>query len=500
MAATLLKIGPFVGGLNNISDPTSIKDTELAVCKNFDFDLDGTLISRPPIVADTAAGPVAGQNIDIIGTYVTTAGASYIIGSTDSQIWQKASGVWTSIATGFRASAAIQYLDKMWIVSEPGSGVTGGSWDPGAGFTNVATMPKGQAITVFKDRLWIAAGPKETTNTSRAYFSAIADGTTWNGADFLDVSKGDGDKLIDLIAISSNLYLFKGNSTHVFQYDSAPSKGVVTRISNTIGVADVKCIVQYESTLYVYHNDYLYELYNYNHTKVNVRLSISNNASGAYFRPITVSLIGVRVVVSFYNNIFVFYTLTRTWSQWVTFTTGRWYAIPTTPTDNNPNQYICGSNSVNAAVTYSFTDGTVAGRSEPFNCRLETKIYDFNAPNLFKKLSWWGVDCFAIGTVDSYAVPVIYTSNITWAQMSAFTWAQASINTWGQPLTADVRIHETLVVSGIGRKFLKFLKSARFRNLYFIVDFTITDWLNTTRVYSITPTVAMKQQVSKAVN
>lgn len=497
----MLKLGPFTGGLNNFSDPTSIKDTELSVCKNFDYDVDGTLISRPPVVIDSSTGPVAGKNVDIIGYLITTTGTVYLIACSNNNIYQRSSDVWTLIQSGVKSSACVQYLNKIWIVADPDSANNGGSWDPVAGWTTVASMPKGSAITIFKERLWIAAGKLEPTNNTRLYFSAIGDGATWAGADFIDISKGDGQDLVDLYSLSTNLYLFKENSTHVLQYDSSPSKGVVNPVSKTIGVADIRCVVQYENILYVYHNGYLYELINYQFNKVNIRVDITKNSSGTYFKNVHLSLLGNRIVVFYYGNIFVFYLFTRTWSQWTTaIAQNRFWYIPNSAVGSIPGSYQSASNIVDDRNTYNFLDGLAASRSETINARFETKIYDFNSPNLYKKLYWWGVDLLSSNTVDAYAVPVIYNFGVTWDQMAAFTWDQVANNTWDRPADIDISIHENIPMPGANRKFLKVQKSCRFRNIYFILDFTITDWLNAVRIYSVTPVINVKEQVAKTTN
>ena len=503
MAGTLLQLGPFKGGLNNASDPTNINDAELAVAQNWDYDVDGTLISRPAIVTDSSTGPAASQNTDFLGYFTDSAtGTTYLIASTATQIWFRSSGAWTSITTGFKASAATQYLDKMWIVAEPGSASNGGSWSPSGGFATVATMPKGTAITTFKDRLWIAAGKLEQTNGSRLYFSAIADGTTWNGADFIDVNKGDGQKLVDLYSLSTNLYLFKDNSTYVLQYDSSPSKGVVNAVSKTIGVADIRCVVQYENILYLFHGGYLYELINYSFNKVNIRTNITANASGTYFRNIHVSQVGNRIIVFYYGNTYVFYLFTRTWSKWTAIVpVSKLWAVPGSASGAIPQAYSVASNTSSDRTTYTLNDGYSSVWTESgVHSRFETKIYDFHAPNLFKKLYWWGIDALTVGQVDTQVVPVLYNFAETWTQMSAFTWGQLLTNTWARPSETDISVRESLMTVGSVRKFLKLLKTVRFRNVYFVMDATISDWANPTRVYSVTASVNMKEQVAKTIN
>lgn len=501
MSGQVLKLGPFRGGLNNVSDATSIKDDELSLCTNFDYDVDGSLISRPPITQDSQTGPVANQVIDILGHFVHSDGTVYTVGASNNNVYYKTTGAWSSITTGVKASAATQYLSKMWIVADPDSSNSGGSWDPSAGFTAVATMPRGSAIITFKERLWIAAGKKETTNGSRLYFSAIANGSSWGAADFFDINPGDGQHLIDIVSVSTNMYLFKNQATYVMQYDSSPARATITPISRTIGVDDIRCIAQYENILYVYCDGYLYELINYQYNKVNTRVNLAENAAGSYVRPATVSIVGNRVVVGYYNNIFVFYTITRTWSKWeVNTAIGKLWQIPYSATGSTPYSYIANANVSGNRSTFTFVDGYIAGRTESAEASMATKIYDFNAPNMYKKLYWWGVDTLMNGTVTASVIPVLYNASVTWAQMASFTWADVASLTWNRPGNTDQTISQIIVSTSAERKFLKIYKSCRFRNAYFSLVFTVTDWEHPVRVFSITPVLQMKEGVVKTVN
>jgi hypothetical protein len=493
-----LKLGAFVGGLNNVSDPSSIDDKELSLVENFDYDVNGTLICRPPIQAESSVGPVGGTIIDFLGFYISPAGATYILGATSSALYYRSGGTWTLIQSGIKPVSLVQYLDKVWVVVDPTSGANGGSWSFSAGWATVATMPKGASITVFKERLWVTGGKNDSVNGSRLYFSAIADGTSWSGADFIDISKGDGQSLVDLFSLSTNLFLFKNNSTYVFQYDSAPSKGTVSSVSKTIGVQDVRCIVQYEGVLYIFHGGYLYELINYNYNKTNIKVNLLRGGSGSPFYTATVSLVGSRIIVQYLNNYYVFYLFTRQWSKWVPPAVGRMYGVPNT----NPPQYIASINTVGSNVTYDFIDDYVAGRTEAGSpvAKIETKIFDFDAPNLFKKLYWWGADVKASGTMTATVIPVRYVVTVTWNDVAGLTWDQIGVNTWDRPMEIDQSIAEVVSSAGTQRKFFKFLKALRFRNIYFRLSFVISDWTNPIAIYSIEPVLNMKQLVTKTVN
>lgn len=505
-----LRLGPFTGGLNTASDPSAIKDTELAICDNFDVDQDGALVSRPPIVS-LLDGPVAAQNMDLLGFFVDSDGANWLIGSTNSAVYYFNSGAWVQITTGFRARAMVQYLNKAWLVAEPGSASNGGSWVPttvgAAGtFTTIASMPKGAAAAIYKERLFVVPGQLATTNESRLTFSNVADPTVWSGSDFIDIVPGDGQKLIDLFVVGSNMYLFKNDSTYVYSYDASPTKGVVNNISKVVGVSENRCVVQYENYLMVYHEGFVYELVNGVYQKLNYKVDFIPDFGGgtSYFRATSLSLVGERLIVRYFDKTFVFGLKTRTWSTWSgNFKPSNWITEPQASTAIALRRYVAGAAESTNRSTYVIQDGIDAIAAETFTCTMSTRIFDFDSPGTFKKLYWWGVDIISTGNVTGTATPVIYTFNVTWGSLAGFTWGSMSMFTWGQPGNTIPTVVDTTNTAGnVARKFIKFLKALRFRSMFFAVQMNTTGTTATApvKLFTVNPVIALRERVPKEVN
>lgn len=316
MSGQPVRLGPFTGGLNTTSDPTAIADTELAECLNFEQDLDGSLKSRPPFKEIAGDGSFTERILFLCEAIFGT--DHYAICSNVNGVYFFINGAFTLITNTFQAGAAVQYADKVYLVPKPGSG-TGGKWDPGAGFTAVATIPKGQAALVHKERLYVCPGIDSTTNTSRLLFSNAADFDTWDAGNFIDVRKGDGTKLIDLAIFQDNIILFKEQSTHMLSYDTRPDDAVLRPISDTIGVPRQFNVVNYENQIFFLSNGWIYELTNLDFTRVNVKLpfirddTVPTSFSSEF---LFVSLLEDRLVVRFYHKIYVYSIRTRTWSEW----------------------------------------------------------------------------------------------------------------------------------------------------------------------------------------
>lgn len=311
-----LRVGPFIGGLNLGSDPTAIADAELVTCKNLELDIDGSLISRPPFQElDGQSGWT--ERILLLCEAIFN-GVHYLIGSNTNGVYHYTSGTWTLITNSFRAAAAVQYADKIYLVPHPSSG-SGGKWDPSGGFIAVAAIPKGQACVIHKERLFVVPGTVSTVNSTRLTFSNTGNFDAWTGTDFIDVGQGDGNKLIDVTVYQDNLLLFKDQTTYVLAYDVRPTDAVVRKISQTIGVEGQYCVVNYENQVYVFHNGWVYEIVNYDFHRLNTKVPFvfdTTSPSAFSTEPLCLCILGDRLIVRYYNRTYVYGLRTRTWTEW----------------------------------------------------------------------------------------------------------------------------------------------------------------------------------------
>src|SRR5260221_483693 len=277
----VVRLGPFVGGLNTTNDPSAIADNELVALSNLELDIDASLVSRPPIttVADLSGGSWT-ERIVAIGTGSFSSG-DYIIGSNTNGIYYYFAGSWTLITSTVQASCMVQYADVVWLIPKPGSFNPGGQWDPVGGWVAQANLPNGEAAVVFKERLFVAPGKRSTANTSRLFFSEPANFLNYtpgitnvpaiSGVNFIDVAKGDGTKLVDVIIYRGNLLLFKEDSTFILAYETSPATAVVENISTIVGASQRHCVVPFEYSVFIYHEGAVFELINYTFTKINIK-------------------------------------------------------------------------------------------------------------------------------------------------------------------------------------------------------------------------------------
>lgn len=509
-----LRLGPFIGGLNTVSDPTAIADAELSVSTNFELDIDGSLVSRPPL--EEKAGKSDWTERIVVLCEGIFSGNHYLIGSNTNGVFHYLAGAWTLITNTFTAAAAVQYTDKIYLVAKPGSANPGGKWDPTGGFTAVAAIPKGQSAVIHKERLFIAPGVDSTTDTSRLKFSNAGDFDTWGASSFIDAGQGDGTKLVDLTVFQDNLLLFKEQSAYLLAYDVRPTDAVLRKISSTIGAPKQNCVVNYENQVYLLHNGWVYEIINYDFNRLNTKVPFVRDETVPAGKTFTDGKIGLsiledRLVCRYYKKIYVYGLRTRTWSEWESVSNILQYFGPIVairPTTGI--EYYAGSCLLeNKSVIKLFpkADSTSMEKeiatSKIINCSARTKNFDMSISHQFKRLWWWGADLTTDNDVIGIATPIVLSFNVTWGALGTETWGALNDNTWAQPQTVISSVSSTIVTeTGTSRRFVKFLKSLRYRQINFEVQLTTNGSTvdGPARLFTITAVTESKQVVSKAVS
>lgn len=555
-----LKIGPFAGGINRYSDLSAIADDEMTDCINFDIDLDGSLKSRPPWhtlyaaqftnTSGSGTPPNDFQLILMTGTYEsirfvifqsnhTGTGGAYIY-----YLDGPNAGTIALIATG-NYSCAVRYDDNVYLVPDV-DGVnttgTGQEYTLTSGLvTAIANMPRGYACAVYKDRLWIC-GRRANPNNSRLFFSDLADFTIWPGGNFFDINPGDGDALQDLIVYQDNLLLFKDGATYVLSYDQGPAQSVLQLVNGDVGVMGPRCLVAYENSIFVLKYNQVYEMVNYDFTRVSVKVPFEYNAdvpatgiSGqAWKYQLWMRQCGDRLVVRFYNRLYVYHLRLRAWTRWESADINIQGLGPialldatntTVDSKLGHNTYVAtssllknydsgGAGSSGAWKTYvklfrfddfyegGYTeDGDIADSPVDISCKMFTKAYDIGVSHRFKRLMHWGVDTITGRAITGIVYPYSISYKVTWEQLHTTQWS--NLNTWGYPLFVIPDTEQSQPVgAGLARRYIRFPRSLRFRLVQFEVDMLTVGNSSDgpARLYSLTAFVGGKQLAPKAVN
>lgn len=509
---TPLRLGPFLGGLNTASDPTAIGDAELAECTNFELDIDGSLASRPPL--KELAGHVSWTERIVLLTEGIFSGNHYVIGTNTDGVFYYFGGAWTLITNTFEAGAAAQYAGKIYLIPRPGSANPGGKWDPSGGFTAVAAIPQGQGAVIHKERMFITPGITATSNESRLRFSDAGNLDVWDAANFIDAGQGDGTNLVDLTVFQDNIILFKEQSTYVLAYDIRPTDAVLRKISLTIGVSGQRNVANYENQVYIFHGGWIYEIINYDFNRLNTKVPfIRDDTAPSSFdeEVIFLSILEDRLICRYYRNIYAFNIRTRTWSQWESVANVLHYFGPiVTIHPPTGNEYYAGSClTANETVIKLYNKAAATTAESPIagdqliTCVAKTKNFDMAISHQFKRLWWWGTDVVTNNSIVGIATPITFSFNVTWGALNNAGKQWNQVQTWGQPLTVPSSVITTVATgTGTARRFAKFLKALRYRQINFQVELTTEGSTvdGPARLFTMTIVTESKQVVPKSVN
>lgn len=167
---------------------------------------------------------------------------------------------------------------------------------------------------------------------------------------------------------------------------------------------------------------------------------------------------------------------------------------------------VTATGTTNAPVIFKYDNYEVIDLSSLdyiINCYTKTKNFDMAVSHQFKRMWWWGVDVSTPNDIIGTATPIIVTFSVKWRQLETRTWRSLENNKWGQILSDPSSVITTIIgAGGLSRKFAKFDKALRYRQINFKVDLT-TDGSTSdgpARLFSMTVVTESKQVVPKAVN
>ena len=513
MPGAPIQVGPFIGGLNTFSDPTAIADNELTECVNFELDLDGSLKSRPPIKDLGVNFPLSSSgNVQFLGNFFTSIGQSFLIASDgDSSTYYFDGTSWSLITSTVSGAAFVQFDDKAWITAAEGSGQVGGYWEPAGSFVAVSDMPAGECIVTFKDRLWIAEGRTSGNKGTRLYRSrTIADPAVWPSVtDFVDIGVGDGQNIVQLAVYFNTLLIFRVDSIFGLQYTSDPAAAVVSLVVPNVGLNSKDSLTQFESTIYFMYDEKAYEFTNNRASQINAKVPFAFTSTANIYLPYAVSEFNQRIVFTYFDKTFVYNLRTRSWSSWESNIYGSLSKF-FIRTNNQDKAIVLAHSNVSVpaggsrvAPLLQITD-EYASAQEQMECRIQTKNFNYQASSIYKRLFWWGLDASFKGTVVGTAVPIGQSFTVPWQTLfDNETWGSMLQYLWGSPQEGSPIVTTSVTEFAVTfrRVFVKFLKSLRFRQIFFTVKFE-TNGSSTeapVRLFSLMTYVNPKQTVSKEI-
>lgn len=512
MAAQPVEIGPFLGGWNNRDEIATIADDELSIIENFEIASDGTLVSRPAIVAEETSSPYS-DDMTPLGYYVRDDGETFLVVATDTntRIYQLSTKTWTTI-WGSVASGFVQYDNKIVLISEA---TAGGHWEGGT-FTSTPTMPLGAGIVFYQGRFW-AWGAEGTANSTTVWFSnltvisppsSIFDWTP--ASDFFTVSAGDGEWITALVADPNALLIFRSGSTYQFTFPTSPIQGTLRALTTTTGADNKWAVAPYENYYIVFNADTLYQFINYRYYPLNVKKIKFERASLANpeLYDVRISIFGRRVLVWYSGALYSYNLITTSWSRWISTVSsaGHFASVPPTSltTEVAVALAVTGEDALSKKILWRIEDRVLGtGAGEVMQCRIRTKAYAFGEASRYKRNFFWAVRIRsasgAEGVLNPVAIPIEGT---TWNDMQSFNWND--LGTWNNPLIIPVEYVDDVDFPTLAPVISTVKMVARLHFLLMYLDVIMecdgTAATSPTRIYAVTPYLSMSADVSKKVS
>lgn len=473
------KLGPWTGGMRNSTGlGEAIDDKEVYELVNLEVDFDGSFVNRPAINELTLSGTGGSTTgIRVLGRYLPNDGRIFLVVTYAGKVRlvNAGSGLVETISGTVDTVSVIQYNNKLWVIPKPGSANSGGYFDatnPVITWNTVAAIPQGECAVLYKERVFVGCGISATSNTARVRFSAIGNPLVWNGVDNFDVSPGDGEKLVDMIAVSNDIIILKEHSTWRFTYEKLPSQAGLTNIDRRIGVPATNCAVVYNSnTVYVLHDNAVYELVNSIYKRISSPVALTQDLDPTLnsYDTYGLTIFRDRLFVRFYDNMYVYALRVQRWSRWTTNRKFSKIIIIPTASLGLDTAYTHSGSSSDPGKIYYFRDDRVTGvgTAETFDCWFQTKVMHFDIPQDFKVISHGGLDIATSGITTATLKIPNSSQNNTWDYEEAhFIWDDPG--TWDDQ---DQTIYTSSVSPAAGEynvKFLKCIKNKfRFRTVYF---------------------------------
>lgn len=562
-------LGPFVGGLNNSLDPSSIRDEELVTLVNYEVTEDGTLVNRPVITVnqwgfDYGTGgnghtPTQTNGRAVIpiavGRYMNDGAAILYKYYGGSIYWERLNNAANSLAIGSKkltgtaqtgdtnvGHRAVQYNNDMYFTNARQPDLVGKTAIGSTAFTKIPTMPLGQTILNHKSRLFIFPGPNtrsaENLNNSKFFYTdAPYTGGAWNQSkNFVNVGYGDGQYISTALIYNGDILIFKENSTWRFSYEANIGQGSLEVINPSVGSYGAYSATVCNGVVYTYYAGAVYEIFNYQWSNISQKIDFDRapiEAGEGYVDGVNLHTLGHRVILNHWGRTYVYSQRSKTWSEWESETMlGQGVTVPTSVLDNTDRNkelalfsYYKHTNKPasidnNWKITRLFrvfdthdpiSDVDQNGRpanqqnSENFECRIRTKSFDLGSDAAYKRLMWWGASVLTRTDVQGQATVIVNNAAFTYDQLDGTTYDALDQSTWDNLLdilpTATTEVDATSTVSH-GRRFIKFLKGLRFRQVYFTYKASVDGTSDTlpNKLLSLTAVFRGKTKMTKEIS
>ncbi len=215
---------------------------------NFHFDrISEAQLRKGTTLLGAAVSP--GNVIRGMGFFRNNAGTIFAaLANTGGSVYAYNGSSWSSVRSGLTATSKARFtnlVDYIFMVNgtEPIRS-WGGTGQFGS--TNVASLPAGDLIETYRNRLWVAE-----SSTDKLYYSDVVttSNTITGGTDFIQISPADGERIRAIKRHPRALLVFKENHIYkVFSINSADPDPSIMR-----GTYSQESVVETKDGFYYHH-------------------------------------------------------------------------------------------------------------------------------------------------------------------------------------------------------------------------------------------------------
>ena len=485
----------FLGGLNNVTDPSIIAENELAEALNVVLSRNGKPISRPPFLIEKAK-PSGATVVKPLGYFRNEDGVVHFVVATQNQtyLYRFSDDTWVSTAAGFGAADIATYYNRLYLVNPAGAG---GFYSKVSGtytYSTVSAMPAGNQIHYTQGRIYISSRALGNTSTLR-YSNVPTLGTSINEfpvENYIDVNEGDGELLLKIVEGNGELFLFRSHSTWrlAFGASADPADGSLTPISTAVGVDNEYGVVAGENFHAVMYAGALYRLAGYNYYPFNDmnKLEFKINGSG-YTIPTAVSKVGQYLLAWYYGSMYCYDTEANAWTEWSSTLKAAYFIEAPRGTlsaaDEAINAFGVGATTAEQSLLQLALKYHGDLNNETITCRIKTKTYDGGMPTKFKRMFGWEILAVAVNYIKGSIVAIEnQEAPIAWSELTTanarfplapYTWAEAISDgiPWAPEGVQPIHV-PGLPATGPVPSVIKIAGKTTFKRAYFTVEFANT--------------------------
>lgn len=340
-----------------------------------------------------------GRTVELKIQYYTAAGALISTDLIESEVCS--ANTWTNLDSVMTVPATARYASLLWEVDSPAAGQVfhfdSHSWRDDQG-REIKGSPSGTACYIFRDRLFVINSEGSTGELqSKVTFSEINDFSTsgWTSDNNLLVSPGDGDFLTAMSIIHDTLIVFKGQSTWGLYVQGEPDNWILRNLNPEIGCISKYTPREIEGFLFFVGPRGVYK------TDGNIFEDISANISPA-FEDRIVNLTNANIdcaawwedkYILLFNptpstrRYFAYHLRSGGWTEWEFGDSQPSFFLEINTT--TPTKGLWAGDLALSGRVFKHGDNIRTDAGVEYECRIQTKFFDFGFPAQMKKAKWF---------------------------------------------------------------------------------------------------------------